>query len=125
MPSRMWVTNRGGGSAGQGDLEAVMNAKTPARPRLLLLEDDRATYAALRGILTLRGWDVILATTIAEAREALEQPPEAAVFDLMLPDGSADDLVEALRVRAPDVPIAITTGVSDADRLAAIHLAGP
>ena len=111
---------------GQDDLEVVaMNAKTPARPRLLLLEDDRATYTALRGILRLRGWDVLLATTIAEARDALEEPLDAAVFDLMLPDGAADGLVEILRTRCPDLPIAITTGVSDADRLASIHLEGP
>jgi DNA-binding NtrC family response regulator len=103
-----------------------MNATTPSRPHLLLLEDDRATYTALRGILTLRGWDVVLATTIAEAREALAaEPLDAAVFDLMLPDGEADELVEPLRARCPDLPIAIITGVSDPDRLASIHLDGP
>ena len=103
-----------------------MNATTPSRPRLLLLEDDRATYTALRGILTLRGWDVVLATTVAEAREALTaEPLDAAVLDLMLPDGTADELVELLRARCPDLPIAIITGVSDPDRLGSIHLDGP
>src|SRR4051794_41767250 len=89
MPSRTWVTKRGCGLAGQGDSEVVaMNAKTPARPRLLLLEDDRATYTALRGILTLRGWDVILATTVAGARDAREEPLDAAVVELMPPGGA-------------------------------------
>jgi DNA-binding response OmpR family regulator len=112
--------------AGLGGLEVqAMNATTPARPRLLLLEDDRATYTALKRVLALRGWDVILTTTVAEAREALDEPLDAAVLDLMLPDGAGDDLVQELRTRSPDMPIAVTTGVSDADRLALIHLAGP
>lgn len=102
-----------------------MNAISPARPRLLLLEDDRATYTALSGILALRGWDVHLATTVADAREALDEPFDAAVLDLMLPDGAADDLVYELRVRCPELPIVVATGVSDADRLASLHLAGP
>ena len=127
MPSSTWVIQGAVRAAGQGDSEVLaMNATTPARPHLLLLEDDRATYTALRGILMLRGWDVILATTVAEARRALDDEPlDAAVFDLMLPDGAADELVEVLRMRAPDLPIAITTGVCDADRLASLHLAGP
>jgi DNA-binding response OmpR family regulator len=92
---------------------------------LLLLEDDRATYTALSGILALRGWDVHLTTTVADAREALDEPFDAAVLDLVLPDGAADDLVFELRVRWADLPIAIATGVSDDDRLASLHLAGP
>jgi DNA-binding response OmpR family regulator len=102
-----------------------MNAIHIARPRLLLLEDDRATYTALRGILALRGWGVQLATTVADAREARDEPFDAAVLDLMLPDGPADDLVYELRVRWPDLPIVVTTGVGDPDRLASLHQVGP
>ena len=102
-----------------------MNTARPNRPRLLLLEDDRATYTALQGILTLRGWDVVVATTVADARCALDAPLDAAVLDLMLPDGAGDDLVRQLRERSADMPIAVTTGVSDADRLAALDGHGP
>ena len=100
-----------------------MNTSRSSRPRLLLLEDDRATYTALQGILTLRGWDVVLATTVAQARGALaaaDAAPDAAVLDLMLPDGSGDDFVRELRNRAADMPIAVTTGVSDPQRLATL-----
>ena len=46
---------------------------------MLLVEDDRATYCALKGILTLRGWEVIVATTIAEARLALDSHLDAVI----------------------------------------------
>lgn len=127
MPTKSRVSRRGRRTAVPGDSEVdVMSGTRAARPRLLLVEDDRATYTVLKGILALRGWEVSLATTVAEAREALEEEQlDAAVLDLMLPDGAGDALVREFRERFPEMPIAVTTGVSDVDRLAAIHQDGP
>ena len=67
------------------------------RPRLLLVEDDRATYSALRGILNLRGWDVRVATSVAEARAILDESVDAVILDLMLPDGHGEGLLPDIR----------------------------
>ena len=69
----------------------------PSKPRLLLVEDDRATYAALRGILTQRGWEVVIATTVAEALEAIKSELDAIILDLILPDGEGEVLLRQLR----------------------------
>lgn len=98
----------------------------PTRPRVLLVEDDRATYTALRGILTLRGWDVVVATTLAEARPVLGgNALSAVILDLMLPDGNGEEILDELRAANGNIPVAVTTGVSDAARLAAVHKKNP
>jgi DNA-binding response OmpR family regulator len=96
----------------------------PNRPKLLLVEDDRATYTALRGILTLRGWDVIVATTVAEAMQATSDDLDAVILDLMLPDGAGETVLERLRAGGGQFPIAVTTGVSDTNRIAAVQRLG-
>lgn len=94
------------------------------RPRLLLVEDDRATYTALKGILTLRGWDVTVATTLADARSALANKHDAVILDLMLPDGNGEALLGPLRASWGNCPIAVTTGINDDQRLALIQQMG-
>jgi DNA-binding response OmpR family regulator len=91
------------------------------RPRLLLVEDDRATSAALKGILTLRGWDVTVAMTLAQAKSEINGNADlgAVVLDLMLPDGAGEELLETLRARG--VPVAVTTGVDDLERIARVE----
>jgi DNA-binding response OmpR family regulator len=95
------------------------------RPKLLLVEDDRATYTALRGILSLRGWDVTVATTIADATLAVGQgATDAVILDLMLPDGDGTSLLETIRRKSPGATVIVTTGTGDDYRLAAAaHLA--
>ena len=96
-----------------------------ARPRLLLVEDDRATYTALKGILTLRGWDVVVATTVAEALEAIKTDLDAVILDLILPDGEGELLLRQLRDESRPVPVAVTTGITDAQRIAEVKRLRP
>ncbi len=100
-----------------------MSEKGP-RPRLLLVEDDRATYTALRGILNLRGWEVVVATTLAEARGALAQAIDAVILDLMLPDGKGEALIQEIRSRSITCPVAVTTGVADDERVKHVQTLG-
>ena len=100
-------------------------ADRTARPRLLLVEDDRATYTALKGILSLRGWDVTVATTLGDAGRAIGAGGvDAVVLDLMLPDGDGTALLEAIRRDSPGLPVVVTTGSGDDRSLAQVaHLA--
>lgn len=108
--------------------ELPQQTKSPSgvstRPRLLLVEDDRATYAALRGILSLRGWDVRVATSVAEARAELGESIDAVILDLMLPDGSGEGLLPEIRAQFPTIPVAVTTGISDGSRIEAVEQMG-
>jgi len=97
------------------------------RPRLLLVEDDLATYTALKGILTLRGWDVTVATTLEQAKIAIDAAKDlnTVILDLMLPDGEGEDLLQELKTRPSQTMIVVTTGVDDAQRIADVEKLAP
>ena len=97
------------------------------RPRLLLVEDDQATYTALKGILTLRGWDVTVATTLEQAKIAIDAAKDlnTVILDLMLPDGEGEDLLQELKTRPSQTMIVVTTGVDDAQRIADVEKLAP
>jgi two-component system response regulator RegA len=113
--------------AGSGEeAEAESQEADRRRRRLLLVEDDRATYTALRGILTLRGWDVRVATSVRDGLDAVQDGPyDALVLDLILPDGNGEAVLAELRRRWGDAaPAVVTTGLSDAQRIAAVSQMG-
>jgi DNA-binding response OmpR family regulator len=97
------------------------------RPRLLLVEDDHDTYTALKGILTLRGWDVTVATTLGQAKSQIDSDHNlgAVILDLMLPDGEGEELLSHLRDHSFNFPVAVTTGVEDFDRIAEVKKLAP
>ena len=68
------------------------------RPRVLVVDDERQILRALKVILREAGYDVIEAATMEEALDrAAVRPPDAAIVDLMLPDGSGVELSRRLR----------------------------
>ena len=84
-----------------------------ARRKILLVEDDPATSHALRALLSRRGWDVQVASTLAEAFPKVEKGIAWVVLDLMLPDGDGTLLLKRIREANLDIRVAITTGSSD------------
>jgi DNA-binding NtrC family response regulator len=97
------------------------------RRRLLLVEDERITSAALKGILNLRGWDVTVAPTVAQATAAVRSERfSAVVLDLVLPDGDGEVIMTEVRRRFGDtVPVVVTSGVGDPQRIEAVTKEGP
>jgi len=91
------------------------------------VEDDLATYTALKGILTLRGWDVTVATTLEQAKIAIDAAKDlnTVILDLMLPDGEGEDLLQELKTRPSQTMIVVTTGVDDAQRIADVEKLAP
>jgi CheY-like chemotaxis protein len=84
---------------------------------MLLVEDDPDTRKLLRRILTLCGWDVIEAGSIAEALARLDPPPDCLLLDLELPDGDGASILK--KIRDDDLPtrVVVNTGIVDAVRL--------
>ena len=83
--------------------------------RILLLEDDRETAAAVVAGLTTRGYEVCHAADSASAL-ALEERHrfDAAILDLMVPGGSGYGVLQALRQQDARVPVLV---ISARDRL--------
>jgi DNA-binding response OmpR family regulator len=77
---------------------------------LLVVEDDEKLSLSMQRFLTLRGFQVRLAHTEATALELLEEgPPDAAILDVHLPDGSGLDVLERMRDEGAAIPVVVVT----------------
>jgi two-component system KDP operon response regulator KdpE len=69
-----------------------------ATATVLVVEDEVPIQRFLRSTLAARGYRVVEATTLAQARLSLTaQPPDLLLLDLGLPDGDGLELVRELR----------------------------
>ncbi|HEX6618819.1 MAG TPA: response regulator transcription factor, partial [Solirubrobacteraceae bacterium] len=84
-------------------------------PRVLVVDDERQILRALKVILREAGYEVIEAVTMQEALDrAAVRPPDAAIVDLMLPDGSGVELARRLR-EWTSMPILVLSAVGEED----------
>ncbi len=98
-----------GATAAVGGPEAV--AAPGAGRSLLLVDDDAPLRRSMARALERRGFHVLAAEGLAEARDhAHAHKPEFAVLDMRLTEGSGLDLVRTLRELRPEVRIVIVTG---------------
>jgi two-component system response regulator RegA len=78
---------------------------------LLVLDDDAAFRQRLARAMEKRGFDPIMAESVAEGLAIVRsKPPAYAVIDLRLEDGNGLDVVEALREMRPDSRVIVLTG---------------
>ena len=85
-------------------------ASETAGADVLLVEDDHTLRTTLALALGLHGCIVRVATTLAQAREALSaRHPELLILDLGLPDGDGLDLCREVRRVRDSLPILILT----------------
>jgi two-component system response regulator MprA len=93
------------------------------RRRVLIVEDEPALRSSYQRAFEPR-YDLIFASTGAEALEQLEQHrPDVAVLDMRLPDTDGVDLLRRLREECPGIPTFITTAyVSMEPRLRVLDL---
>jgi DNA-binding response OmpR family regulator len=87
-------------------------------PMVLLVEDEVVVNFFLKTLFEERGFQVVTATTAAEALHAIEDRQGsfcAAVIDVGLPDRPGDQLVPLIRSSFPELPIIIATGFSESE----------
>jgi DNA-binding NarL/FixJ family response regulator len=83
---------------------------------VFLVEDDAPMREAFERMVDTHPQLTLLgtATTIAEARAALEHlHAQVAIVDLGLPDGDGDVLIESLRESSPDTAVLVSTVFGD------------
>ena len=77
----------------------------------MILDDDEPLRTRLGRALTTRGFDVVLAGSIAAATAIVKSnPPAFAVLDMRLDDGSGLDIVTLLHECRPDCRTLMLTG---------------
>ena len=78
---------------------------------LLIVDDDAPLRNRLATAMERRGFSVMTASGVGEARKQLaERLPAYAVIDLRLEDGSGLEVVNLLRARRPDARVVMMTG---------------
>ena len=87
-------------------------ASTPAssKPRVLVVDDDKAVRESLRRSLEFNGYAVSLAADGAEALAGIGGiGPDVVVMDVMMPRLDGIETTKSLRKAGNDVPILVLT----------------
>jgi DNA-binding NtrC family response regulator len=86
------------------------------RNRILIIDDEDDIRFAVRDYLEAFGYRV---TGAADCRSGIEKfrdaPPDVAVVDYRLPDGTVFDLLPPMQQANPDVPVIVLTGHGSID----------
>jgi two-component system, OmpR family, KDP operon response regulator KdpE len=84
-----------------------------ARPKVLVCDDEHQILRALRVILRDAGFEALPASTAEEALDvAAVSQPDAAIIDLVLPDGDGVELCRRLREWS-DMPVIVLSAIGD------------
>lgn len=93
----------------------MADATSARATRVLVVEDDDALRSAMVRCLTREGFQVATAATGADAVEmARALQPDAAVIDVVLPDGGGLGIAQAMRRERElaSLPVLFTTALS-------------
>ena len=92
-----------------------------APARILVVDDEPQVLRGLTAALSAAGYEVSGAATAAQALEAAAlNPPDAVVLDLLLPDGTGEEVSRRLR-EWTQVPIVVVSAVDEeAQKIAAL-----
>lgn len=102
-------------------MERLPRPREPAAPRfkgkrVLLVDDSREILRLNQRVLKPEGYELLIASTLREAGELLEQSAlDAMVLDVDLPDGDGIDFCRKLR-ETSDVPVIFLTGHAELAR---------
>jgi len=94
------------------------------RPRILAVDDTPANLRLLEAMLVPRGYDVVTASSGAEALEKVHSdPPDLILSDVVMPAMNGHELVRRLRAEEATrfVPIVMITASADQERVEALE----
>ncbi|KQW47819.1 two-component system response regulator [Nocardioides sp. Root1257] len=87
-----------------------MSSTPVTKPRVLVVDDDKAVRESLRRSLEFNGYDVSLASDGAEALAGIAATdPDVVVMDVMMPRLDGLEATKALRKAGNDLPILVLT----------------
>jgi two-component system OmpR family response regulator len=126
----MWDSNVDGGAdtggCDNGGMEETLTRPDGTRPRILVVDDERNLAELLAMAFSYQKWEPRIAVSAREAADAVREGAfDAAVLDIMLPDGDGVDLMTRLREFDARLPVLFLTA-KDAvdDRIAGLRAGG-
>ena len=95
---------------------------TPQRRRILVVDDQSSLRSALGKMLTITGYEVILAADGVEAARLWhEREPDLVIVDLFMPEKDGIETIVELRAHSPDIPIIAMSGGGSGNRVDALQ----
>ena len=99
-----------------GDLSKRTQSAPAKPPRVLVVDDEPQIVRALKVVLREAGFEAVAAETASQALDlAAVHPPEAAIVDLVLPDGDGVEVTRRLREWS-EMPILVLSAVGEEDQ---------
>ena len=84
--------------------------------RILVCDDEMQIRRALRVVLKDAGFEVVETADAAEALDAVSvKPPDAAIIDLLLPDGDGIEVTRSIRSWS-EMPILVLSAVGEEEQ---------
>ncbi len=85
--------------------------------RVLILDDESTLRTALFRLLDRKGFQVVTAQRIDEARSFMspDKPFDIAIIDMNLPDGSGLDFISEIKAQSPLTQVIVLTGFATID----------
>jgi DNA-binding NtrC family response regulator len=81
------------------------------KPKILIVDDDAGTLASLSRAFALEGYTALTAPSAGRALERLdEEPVDAILSDVMMPEMDGLQFLAAAREKAPQVPVILMSG---------------
>ena len=90
-------------------------------PKILIIDDDRASSALVTNILQVHGFLTVVLNDSSRALKVVEdEHPDLVLLDLIMPDVCGTDVLESLRQKfSPvDLPIVMLTAMHDSSNIA-------
>jgi two-component system, OmpR family, KDP operon response regulator KdpE len=85
-------------------------------PRVLVVDDEPQIVRALKVVLREAGFEAVAAETASQALDlAAVRPPDAAIIDLVLPDGDGVEVTRTLREWS-EMPILVLSAVGEEEQ---------
>jgi DNA-binding response OmpR family regulator len=96
----------------------------PVKPTILVIEDDSAIRRGVTDALSFSGYEVLWAADAASGlRKAMEATYQLLLLDLVLPNGSGFDILEALRKQRPGQAVIVLSAKGEEnDRVRGLRL---
>jgi putative two-component system response regulator len=86
--------------------------------RALVIDDEAVVRDVIAGMLAESGYDVVTASTGAEALGLFaDESIGLVITDIVMPDISGLELLESMRLHRPNLPIVLVTGATTPDNL--------
>ncbi len=97
-------------------IPARPQAAGPPAKRVLVVDDESQIVRALKVVLREAGFEAVPAETAAQALDlAAVRPPDAAIVDLVLPDGDGVEVTRRLREWS-EMPILVLSAVGEEEQ---------